>query len=117
MLLRYAGRAFETEDQAKEASGQLLVKGVRSMWRQSAPIVQNTLHGCLERLIMHQDISAALKFAKSEIYRLLSARVEVWELIMTGGLWRVTGQQIERGAAAGDATGMALIVRHLSPIL
>ena len=39
-----------------------------------------------------------------QMYRLLSGRVELWELIMTGGLWRVTGQQVAAAAAAhGEA--------------
>jgi DNA polymerase delta subunit 1 len=33
-----------------------------------------------------------------EIRRLLSGQVELHELIMTGGLWRVTGQQVENAA-------------------
>jgi hypothetical protein len=38
--------------------------------------------------------------ALPQIYRLLSGRVELWELIMTGGLWRRTGQQVAAAAAA-----------------
>jgi len=32
--------------------GVLLVKGLKSMWRQAAPIVRNTLQGGLRRIIM-----------------------------------------------------------------
>lgn len=32
--------------------GVLLVKGLKSMWRQAAPIVRNTLQGALRRIIM-----------------------------------------------------------------
>jgi len=38
----------------------------------------------------------------SQIRQLLSGQVEVWDLVMTGGLWRVTGQQVEAAAAAGN---------------
>lgn len=37
----------------------------------------------------------------SQIRRLLSGQCEAWELAMTGGLWRVTGRQVEQAAAAG----------------
>lgn len=42
-----------------------------------------------------------------QIRRLLSGRCEVGELVMTGGLWRVTGQQIAAAAAAGAGAGAA----------
>ena len=51
---------------------------------------------------MQQDIHAALKFASNEIHRLLSGKVTIFELVMTGGLWRVTGEQIGRAAAAEE---------------
>ena len=38
-----------------EAGGQLVVKGVRSMWRQAAPIVRTTLHGALQKIVMEGD--------------------------------------------------------------
>lgn len=31
---RYAGRAFEREEEADQGGGQLICKGLRSMWRQ-----------------------------------------------------------------------------------
>lgn len=40
---RYAGRSIETVAAAEAREGQLLVKGVRAVWRQSAPYIQNTL--------------------------------------------------------------------------
>jgi hypothetical protein len=40
---RYAGRSFESVSAAEAGEGSLLVKGVRAVWRQSAPYVQNTL--------------------------------------------------------------------------
>jgi hypothetical protein len=40
-----------------------------------------------------------------EVRRLLSGRVELHELVMTGGLWRLTGEQVESAAAeAGPST-------------
>lgn len=48
---RYAGRAFEKEADI-EGSGTLMVKGLKSMWRQAAPVVRRTLHGCLLRILM-----------------------------------------------------------------
>ena len=37
--------------------GALMVKGLKSMWRQAPPIVRNTLQGVLARIIM-QVLSA-----------------------------------------------------------
>lgn len=51
---------------------------------------------------MHRDVPGAVAFSEGQIARLLSGRVEMWELAMTGGLWRVTGQQLAAAAAAGD---------------
>ncbi|KAL4423537.1 hypothetical protein ABPG77_006560 [Micractinium sp. CCAP 211/92] len=101
---RYAGAAFEREEEAN-AEGQLLVKGIKSMWRQTAPIVRTTLYGALQRLILQNDAEGAAEFAKGQILRLLTGQVDMIELAMSGGLWRVTGDQVERLAvgAAGPA--------------
>ncbi|KAF5833190.1 DNA polymerase family B-domain-containing protein [Dunaliella salina] len=102
---RYAGRSFANAQQAAmdctpPEPSQLKVKGVKSMWRQSAPIVQNCLQGVLERMLLHEDIPGAVAFAEAEIHRLLTGRIFMWELIMNGGLWRVTGAQVAQEASA-----------------
>ena len=51
---------------------------------------------------VQEDIRGAEEFVKGEITRLLSGRCETWEMVMTGGLWRVTGQQVA-SAAEGTA--------------
>jgi hypothetical protein len=51
-MSRYAGRAFESEAEVQEGKGVLMVKGLKSMWRQAPPIVRNTLQGVLARIIM-----------------------------------------------------------------
>lgn len=48
---RYAGRAFDSEKDVG-GPGTLMVKGLKSMWRQAPPIVRNTLQGVLTRIIM-----------------------------------------------------------------
>lgn len=54
---RYAGHAFEREEEAAApGGGTLIVKGLKSMWRQAAPIVRTTLHGALERILMRDDV-------------------------------------------------------------
>ena len=66
-LRRYAGRAYETEAEASvpgggggsSGGGKLIVKGLKSMWRQAAPIVRTTLHGALVRILMEDDIRRA----------------------------------------------------------
>jgi DNA polymerase delta subunit 1 len=66
----------------------------------------NCPQGALEQILMQRDVPGAVRFAEGQIARLLSGRVELWELVMTGGLWRVTGQQLEKAAAAaGERTG------------
>ena len=43
LLCRYAGRTFESSEDVAAGKGQLVVKGLKSMWRQTAPIVRMTL--------------------------------------------------------------------------
>lgn len=50
-MRRYAGRAFDSEKDVG-GPGTLMVKGLKSMWRQAPPIVRNTLQGVLTRIIM-----------------------------------------------------------------
>ncbi|KAL4859641.1 DNA polymerase delta catalytic subunit [Chlorella vulgaris] len=94
---RYAGRAFE-RDEDVDQGGELICKGLKSMWRQTAPVLRKALHGALVRILMEDNLRGALDFVSGEIRRLLSGQVELHELIMTGGLWRVTGQQVENAA-------------------
>jgi DNA polymerase delta subunit 1 len=95
---RYAGSAFEREFDI-DRGGNLIVKGLKSMWRQTAPFLRTLLHGSLVKILMHNDVGGAVSFAEAEIRRLLSGKVEVYELVMTGGLWRITGDQIDHAAA------------------
>lgn len=41
--------------------------------------------------MLQEDVKAAVEYAEGQIRRLLSGQVELWELPLTGGLWRVTG--------------------------
>lgn len=41
-----------------------------------------------------EDVRGAVEYAEGQIRRLLSGQVELWELPLTGGLWRVTGAQV-----------------------
>ena len=61
--------------------------------------------GALERILLRSDVPGAVSFVQGEITRLLTGHVGVWELAMTGGLWRVTGQQLEKAAAAAAGEG------------
>jgi hypothetical protein len=66
---------------------------------------------------MQRDVTGAVKYVEGQIARLLSGRVELWELVMTGGLWRVTGQQLEKAAAAaGEHTSFLLSLYFLSSL-
>lgn len=42
---------------------------------------------------MAEDIPAAVSYVEAEVKRLLGGKVDIGELAMTGGLWRVTGEQ------------------------
>ena len=57
---RYAGRAFESEEEVEEGKGVLMVKGLKSMWRQAPLIVRNTLQGVLARIILQVRRSGAM---------------------------------------------------------
>jgi DNA polymerase delta subunit 1 len=55
-------------------------------------------------------MTGAVEYAEGQIRRLLSGQVELWELPLTGGLWRVTGAQVAQAAAADGAPGAASAV-------
>ena len=65
-LCRYAGRGFERAEDQK-GPGILVVKGLKSMWRQAAPIVRSTLQGSLKRIIMQASLAVhAVNAAKGD---------------------------------------------------
>ena len=43
---------------------------------------------------LQDDVQSAIAFAEEAIRRLLMGRQELSALVLTGGLWRVTGQQV-----------------------
>lgn len=43
---------------------------------------------------LQEDVKAAVEYAEGQIRRLLGGQVELWELPLTGGLWRVTGTSL-----------------------
>jgi len=102
---RYAGKGIENSGD----TGHMVIKGIRSEWRQAPPFLQNILRKSLECVVMIQDTQLALRHAKSEIQRLLLGKCSLHELVMTGGLWRVSGREIEsaagNGGDASDITG------------
>lgn len=51
---------------------------------------------------MLEDVNSAIEFAKEKIKQLLSGECGIWHLIMTGGLWRVTGSQVRACAVHND---------------
>jgi DNA polymerase delta subunit 1 len=108
---RYAGRVAPTPAVAEEdeSSGRrkpkIEMKGLKAIWRQSAPFVSRTLSGAVERLLLTPGGAvaakrAAIAFVEAQSRRLLTGGVTHWDLTMTGGLWRVTGQQVAAAAAA-----------------
>lgn len=52
-----AGRSFETVADVTEGKPQLLVKGLKSIWRQSPGILRTTLGGAVKRIILQDDVS------------------------------------------------------------
>lgn len=69
-----------------------------------------TLGGAVSRIIMHDSVKEAVAFVEGEIRRLLSGGCELWEFAMTGGLWRITGQQVEAAAVAGAGAHCAVSI-------
>lgn len=61
---------------------------------------------------MQGDVPCAVSFVEGEVSRLLTGHVGVWELAMTGGLWRVTGQQLEKAAGAEGTRHVTGDVAH-----
>ena len=96
---RYCGAEISPDN------GKLLIKGLKSAWRQSAPFLRRLLTRCLELALVDRDLPAAQAHAASEIHRLLSGGVDMGELVMSGGLWRVTGKDIAKAALAAEAGG------------
>jgi DNA polymerase delta subunit 1 len=47
---------------------------------------------------MHDDNQGAIDLVERQVRRLLTGDVTIWELAMTGGLWRLTGDQVMRAA-------------------
>ena len=50
-----------------------------------------TLDCVLHLVLMEGDVSGALDYAQERIKALLQGKAWLGELVMTGGLWRVTG--------------------------
>lgn len=71
------GRAFGAGDDILKDPGSLIVKGLKSMWRQAAPIVQTTLHVCK---CSHQTVSSN-DLITSVIVRTLSSNLGSYYLI------------------------------------
>lgn len=65
---------------------------------------------------MQRDVASAVSYVESEITRLLTGHVGVWELAMTGGLWRVTGQQLAAAAAAGEHKSLSAIATGMTTL-
>ena len=72
---RYAGHAFETVEAAEAGRGVLMVKGLKSMWRQAAPILRTTLQGVLQRIIMQAGSCLSLARLLSVVS---AARTSAW---------------------------------------
>jgi len=51
-------------------------------------------------LLVQEDVSGAVRFVETEVRRLLEGGCELSEMVMTGGLWRLTGQQLEKAASS-----------------
>lgn len=100
LLLLHVNRYAGCQLAVPSSSGELLIKGLKSAWRQSAPFVRRLLTTCLHLLLVERNLERSLLHAASEIRRLLSGEVDLGELIMTGGLWRLTRSDISSAVAA-----------------
>lgn len=57
---------------------------------------------------MQEDVPAAVAFCEQQIQRILIGNTTVWDLTMTGGLWRVTGSDVAKAAAAAPGVPLSL---------
>jgi hypothetical protein len=63
----------------------------------------------LPQVLIDDDVQGAGQWVRDEIWQLLVGGVSIGELAMTGGLWRLTGQQVEKAAGARLAAGRRLV--------
>ena len=60
---------------AGQEAGQLDVKGLQSVRRDSCTLLRDTLQGCLEALLRHGDVGMAQGLVEHSLARLLARQV------------------------------------------
>lgn len=110
---RYAGVCRSGHDEA------LLIKGVRSEWRREAPVVRRCLRAVVAAILSPGGVESACAVATSHISDLLTHKHPLIDYVMTGGLWRISGEEVDAAAdraveAGEDGEGQGLIGPHVS---
>ena len=57
-----AGRSYESEEEVAGRRAQLLVKGLKSMWRMAPGILRSTLGGAVHRIILDDDVEVRMRW-------------------------------------------------------
>jgi hypothetical protein len=70
--------------------------------------VRNVCKRVLHKIIVDRDVEGAVEESKTWIRRLVSGKLSMAELVMTGGLWRVDDSDISR--VAGEKHNLQLIM-------
>lgn len=60
--------------------------------------MRNVCKRVLHKIIVDHDVEGAVEESKTWIRRLVSGKLSMAELVMTGGLWRVDDSDISRVA-------------------
>ncbi|CAI7876645.1 unnamed protein product [Closterium sp. NIES-53] len=103
--------AAAQEEEEKDMS-LLLVKGIETDRRDVPLFVRTTCRAVIRRILLDGDVAAAAREARAAVVRLMTGGCSMFELIMTGGLWRVNDSDLttivqQTAAASAAAAGRA----------
>ncbi|CAI5973996.1 unnamed protein product [Closterium sp. NIES-65] len=106
-----AAAAAAQEEEEKDMS-LLLVKGIETDRRDVPLFVRATCRAVIRRILLDGDVAAAAREARAAVVRLMTGGCSMFELIMTGGLWRVNDSDLsaiaeQTAAASAAAAGRA----------
>jgi len=84
---RYAGKQY-TSNQATKGQGTLFVKGIEAERRDVPRFVRQICKQALSDILVENDVSRALENCKNSIRQVVSAKLSLYEYVMTGvRLW------------------------------
>ncbi|CAI5468264.1 unnamed protein product [Closterium sp. Yama58-4] len=110
--------AAAQEEEERDMS-RLLVKGIETDRRDVPLFVRATCRAVIRRILVNGDVAAAAREAREAVVRLMTGGCSMFELVMTGGLWRVNDSDLsaiaqQTAAASAGAAGAASRGLHSS---